>query len=223
MNAELFPATLMPWVAGAAVVTYLICGIPFGLLIGKISGVDVRKVGSGNIGTTNVARSVGKGASALTLLLDAGKGALCVALTRLLLSGFAGIEPGSIEPTQPLGWVLSLIYLMTIVGHVFTPFLHFHGGKGIAVGFGSALALCWPIALEILAVFVVVVIPTRYVSLASICAGASLSFFAWLNGFSLPAIVPMVCVSFIVIWAHRENIVRLMNHEEKRFSFHKSE
>lgn len=218
---ELFPATLLPWVAGAAVITFFVGGIPFGLLISLAQGVDVRKTGSGNIGTTNVARSVGKAASALTLLLDAGKGALCVVLTRTFLPGLAGVDPAAIEPSGSLGWVLSFIYLMSIVGHVFSPFLGFHGGKGIAVGFGGALGLYWPLALAILAVFVVVVIPTRYVSLASICAGISLPIYGWIMKFSLPGIVPLICAAVLVVWAHRENIGRLMRHEEKRFSFHK--
>lgn len=220
MDASILPLAL--WTLAACVASFFLCAIPFGLIIARSHGVDVRKVGSGNIGTTNVARSVGKSASALTLLLDAGKGALCVVLARMLIPGLAGVEAAAIEPTGAQGWVLSLVYLFCVLGHIFTPYLHFHGGKGIAVGFGGALALHWPLALGILATFIVVVIPTRYVSAASISAAAMLTLLSIVFGFTRLAILPIALASTVVIWAHRENIERLRRHEEKQFSFHSS-
>ena len=101
--------------------------------------VDVRTTGSGNIGTTNVARSVGKGAAALTLLLDLGKGLVWMLLSRLVLAlVFFGGDAAALDHTTFFGTALTVVFLGCICGHVFSPYLHFHGGKGIAVGFGAA-------------------------------------------------------------------------------------
>ena len=123
--------------------SYLVCGIPFGLVIARAMGhVDVRTTGSGNIGTTNVARSVGKGAAALTLLLDLGKGLVCMLVSRLVLAvAFFGGDFASLDHTTAFGAALSVVFLGCICGHVFSPYLRFHGGKGIAVAFGAALGL----------------------------------------------------------------------------------
>lgn len=203
------------------VVSYFVCGIPFGLLIAKTQGVDVRKVGSGNIGTTNVARSVGKWASGLTLLLDAAKGAFCTALAPLVISKLSGVDISTITVQQPLGWCITMIFLAGILGHVFSPYLGFHGGKGIACGFGCALGIGVPYGLCLLAGFIAVVVPTKYVSAGSCFAAASCPIWSLIYHFSWQAIIPLVLVAAIVLWAHRSNIGRLMRHEEKKFSFKK--
>ena len=212
--------TLYVATAVACLLSYLICGVPFGLLIARTSGVDVRTVGSGNIGTTNVARSVGKGEAALTLGCDVGKGLVCVLASRALIPLVSGIEWAAFCPGCGFGWIISCVYLCCILGHVFSPYLGFHGGKGVAVGFGGALGLCWPVALGIIAVFAVFAIPTRYVSLGSVCAGASLPLWCLVLGFSTASVLPVVAVAVVVIWAHRSNIKKLVNHEERKFSFH---
>ena len=204
---------------------YLVCGVPFGLLVARAMGhVDVRTTGSGNIGTTNVARSVGKGAAALTLLLDLSKGLVWMLLSRVVLA-FAvfGGDFASLDHTTVFGTSLTVVFLACICGHVFSPYLRFHGGKGIAVGFGAALGLYWPIGLGVLALFLVLVIPTRYVSLGSIFAAASLPAWCLVFGFPLVSIVPVAIAAVVVIWSHRENVPRLVHGEERRFSFHKSE
>ena len=206
-------------VIGYAVVSFFICSIPFGLVVGKFFGVDVRKTGSGNIGATNVGRSVGAGAAGLTLLLDACKGWLCCGLARMVISSLAGMDAQAIEPTESLGWAVTVVYAACVLGHIFSPWLGFKGGKGISVGFGSALGLDWRIAVGLLAVWCIVTLPTRYVSLGSSIAAVSLTVFSFVFGYSLPAIVPMFVVSCVVVWAHRENIKRLLNGTEKRFSF----
>ena len=211
-------------VIGYAIVSFFICSIPFGLVVGKIFGIDVRKTGSGNIGATNVGRSVGAGPAALTLALDAAKGWLCCGLARLVISSLAALDPKAIETTEPWGWAVTLIYMACVLGHIFSPWLAFKGGKGISVGFGAALGLDWRIAIGLLAVWVVFIIPTRLVSLASSAAAISLTVWAFVFGYSLPAIVPMFVVSCIVLWAHRDNVKRLLAGEEKPFSFkHKEE
>ena len=204
---------------------YLVCGVPFGLLVARAMGhVDVRTTGSGNIGTTNVARSVGKGAAALTLLLDLSKGLVWMLLSRVVLA-FAvfGGDFASLDHTTVFGTSLTVVFLACICGHVFSPYLRFHGGKGIAVGFGAALGLYWPIGLGVLALFLVLVIPTRYVSLGSVFAAASLPVWCAVFGFPPVAVAPVAVAAVVVVWSHRENVRRLLHGEERRFSFHKSE
>lgn len=211
------------WTAVFAIGAYLVCGIPFGLIVAMAMGhVDVRTVGSGNIGTTNVARSVGKGAAGLTLLLDAAKGLVWMLLARWAIAALAlGGDVASLDHTTAFGTALTCVFLGCILGHVFSPYLRFHGGKGIAVGFGAALGLYWPIGVGLLAVFLVLAIPTRYVSLGSVAAAASLPVWCAALGFPVVAIAPVAVAAVIVIWSHRENVRRLARGEERRFSFHK--
>ena len=216
---------LMLWTIAFTVGAYLVCGIPFGLVIALAMGhVDVREVGSGNIGTTNVARSVGKGAAAATLLLDLGKGLVWMLVARNGIAAHAlGGDVAALDHTTAFGASLSCVFLGCILGHVFTPYLRFHGGKGIAVGFGAALGLYWPIGVGLLALFLVLAIPTRYVSLGSVAAAASLPVWCVIFGFPTASVVPVVLAAIVVIWSHRENVRRLMRGEERRFAFHKSE
>ena len=210
----------------ACVLTYFICGIPFGLIVASVaSGVDVRKVGSGNIGTTNVLRAAGKGAGALTLLLDAAKGFICVFGSSFAFSAVLdGAERSMFAPAGNLGWMCAWVYAACIVGHIFSCYLGFRGGKGIAVGLGGALGINWQWGLAMLAVFIVVVAVTRYVSLGSICAAASLPVFSILMLHAKPAfLVPACAVAAIVIWAHRENIGRLIRGEEFKFGEEREE
>ncbi len=204
----------------AAVASYFICGIPFGMLFAaKLSGIDVRKVGSGNIGMTNVARSAGGKAAALTFACDVGKGALCVPLFRFIIATTClGGDVSALALSGPFAWVGTTLFMSCVFGHVFSPYLHFHGGKGISVGLGASLGLYWPMGLSMLAVFLVLTIPTRYVSLGSVAAAASVPIFGLIYGVRGVAIIPLVLVSVVVILAHHENIGRLVRGEERRFS-----
>ena len=213
MTRLIFPTIL------CCVIAYLLCGIPFGLLVTKARGIDVRKVGSGNIGTTNVARAAGVGASALTLLLDAGKGFVSMVVGRHLIPALGHVEFKAIAPDETAGIVMAILFVACICGHVFSVYLKFHGGKGIATGFGAALAFKWQIALCLLVVFLVVVLPTRFVSLASCSAAASLPILALIFGVAPVSLIPLAAVSALVIWAHRSNIKKLIHGEEKKFSF----
>lgn len=225
MSAAVSIPALVAWTVVFAVAAYAICGIPFGLLIAAAQGhVDVRKVGSGNIGTTNVARSVGKSAAALTLLCDLGKGLLSMYLARHLLGFilFSGWDDvAMLEHTTVWGTSMSVVFLGCILGHVFSPYLNFKGGKGIAVGFGAALGLYWPVALGLLAVFVVLAVPSRYVSLGSVCAAVSLPLWCALFGFPPQSLLPVVAAALVVVWAHRENVKKLASGTERKFAFHK--
>lgn len=227
MSATASIPALIAWTVVFTVGAYFVCGIPFGLVIAKTMGhIDVREVGSGNIGTTNVARSVGKGAAAFTLLCDLGKGCLWMLLSRFLISLIVFGEVGFskyLDHTVIYGVCMSVVYAGCVLGHVFSPYLNFHGGKGIAVGFGAALGLWWPMALTLLLVFFVFAIPSRYVSLGSICTAASLPIQAIFYGFPLESIIPLVVVAVVVVWSHRGNIKKLVAGEERKFAFHKPE
>ena len=201
------------------VISFALCGVPFGLIISKrVGGVDVREHGSGNIGMTNVARTVGAEAAALTFACDVGKGVVSMLLARFLL-GRVLPDGATLEVTSPYFAALTIVYACCVAGHVFSPYLGFHGGKGISVGFGAALGLHWPAALVLLGVFLLLAVPTRYISLGSIMAAFSLPiqcFFLW--HMSPWALVPIIVVSLAVIWAHRSNIVKLLHGDERRFT-----
>lgn len=206
----------------AAVASFLVCGIPFGVIIANaLNGVDVRKAGSGNIGMTNVARTAGGKAAALTFLCDVGKGTLCMVVSRLVIAAVCfGGDGAALAIDEGFGWVSTILYCACVLGHIFSPYLGFHGGKGISVGLGAALGMYWPLGLSMLAVFLLLTVPTRYISLGSIAAAASLPIFSRLFGVRGWALVPTVIVSVVVIWSHRENIGRLVRGEESKFGIH---
>ncbi len=214
---------LIAWTTVFVVFSYAVCGVPFGLVIAQRLGhVDVRRTGSGNIGATNVARSAGKAAGALTLACDAAKGLACMLLSRWLISlivyANAGFAP-QLDYNGEAALSMSLVYAACILGHVFSPYLHFHGGKGIAVGVGATFGLWWPVALGLIAVFAVVAAATRYVSAASVTAAVSLPLQCLAWGFTGGSLWPVAIVAAIVVIAHRANIARLIKKEEPKFSF----
>ena len=208
----------------ACVIAYVLGGIPSAYLIGKAFGnVDIRTQGSGNVGSTNVARTLGAKAGILTLVSDILKAVVAVLIGKLLI-GVVGA--GSIETTAPGGvydWCAALVYLAVILGHMFTPFLHFHGGKGIASGFGGAVVLMPWAGLSLWGPFLIFAVSTRYVSLGSIAGALSLPIFA--NLFYQPSVAftVIVCiVSALVICGHRSNIKKLAHGQESKFSVKKS-
>lgn len=210
-----------PVLVAYLVITFLVCGIPFGKIIARARGVDIQKVGSGNIGTTNVAREIGKGAAALTLLLDAGKGALATGLALWFFPTFITVG-ASVAPHGDAAWLEGLVTLAAICGHIFSPFLHFHGGKGIAVGVGTLLGFAWPVGLMELAIFLVIAVATKRVSAGSVTVAAILGpVFALIYGPNLTLDLLLELAGLVVVWAHRSNIKKLINGQEKEFSFHK--
>jgi glycerol-3-phosphate acyltransferase PlsY len=189
---------------------YLCGSIPFGLLLGKLFGAkDIRKTGSGNIGATNVARSVGLSAGLLTLLLDAAKGAIPVWLARHYFP-----EQASFQVLAGLG---------ALVGHCFPVWLKFHGGKGVATAAGVFLVLCLPAAVVALLIFALVVGFWRYVSLASISAAAAmplLIYFLWAPHFAPPISVTVgsLAAALLIVYKHDANMQRLVEGTEPKFS-----
>ncbi len=215
---------LVAWTAVFVVFSYAVCGIPFGLLIARAMGhVDVRSTGSGNIGTTNVARSVGKAAAGLTLLCDLGKGLACMLFARFMLSLLVyGVTGFSAKLDSGEGLVaMAAVFDACVLGHIFSPYLNFRGGKGIAVGFGAALGLWWPIGLGLAVVFALFAVPSRFVSLGSVLAAVSLPIQCAAWGFDANAVWIVAFAALVVVWAHRANIVKLVHGEERKFGFHK--
>ena len=198
--------------AGIAIAAYLIGSVPMGYLLYRIfRRQDIRSVGSGNIGATNVLRAGGKALGAATFLLDMLKG--CAAVW---LGGWLG---ALLMPSVPLRTAQALAALFAVLGHMFTCWLHFRGGKGVATGFGVFLVVSPWAALAAIGVFALVLAISRYVSVASIAGAASFPVFAWfLVAGSRPPFffVAGAAVSLLIIVKHHQNIRRLIAGTESR-------
>jgi glycerol-3-phosphate acyltransferase PlsY len=188
--------------AAACVAAYLLGSIPTGLLLGKAYGIDVRREGSGNIGATNLYRTLGRRVGVLTLIGDCLKGLAPVLAARYLAPS-----------TDLAAWV----GLAAFCGHVFSVFLKFKGGKGVATALGVFLALS-PLALAIaLTVFLVLVLKWRYVSLGSIAAAAVMPLAVYVLRGSRAMLLVTTLVALIVIARHHANIKRLVDGTESKF------
>ena len=193
-------------------VAYLLGSIPTGFLVARARGVDIRTVGSGNIGATNVFRILGRAAGVFVLLVDAAKGWAAVFVAARLLAAWAY---GDAAASQ-LVWFQLVAGVAAILGHNYTCWLHFKGGKGIATSAGVLVALVPMSLLIILAIWVVVFACSRYVSLASICAAFALPFAAWLLGEQRTIVLVLSVLAALAIYKHKSNIVRLLNGTENR-------
>ena len=193
------------------VAAYLLGSIPFGLLLSRLFGTaDIRKEGSGNIGATNVARVAGPIAGILTLLLDAGKGALAVML--------------AVRLTNAAALWMMIAGLCALVGHCFPIWLGFRGGKGVATAAGVFLVLCPPAFLGATILFLLVVAYWRFVSLGSISAAAAmplLVYIFWAPRHAPPLVITFgsLTVALLIVFKHDANIQRLVQGDEPRFSF----
>lgn len=183
-----------------AIALGFLCGsIPFGLLLTRAAGLgDVRQIGSGSIGATNVLRTGNKGLAAATVLLDAAKGAVPVLAA-------AQIWPGS----------EGLAAVAAVAGHCFTPWLGFRGGKGFASAAGVLGALAWPAMLACAGVWAVTLALSRISSVSSLVTVIAAPLLAWLLGYP-QVIAPLVAIAAIVLVQHRANIARLLRGEEPR-------
>ncbi len=193
----------MPYEYAIPIISYLLGSIPFGFLLVKFSrGKDIRSFGSGNIGATNVFRK-SRITGILTLIFDAGKGYLAVAI-----AGWLGADPT---------WQ-AIAALAAIAGHIFPLWLKFKGGKGVATGCGSFLALCPPAVGTTLVLFVVVLVLTRYISAASIAATALFPFWAYLYGYPASVLFWGGAGALLIIIRHHQNIRRLISGTENKFT-----
>ncbi len=200
--------------ASTALVAYLLGSIPTGFLVAQARGVDIRTVGSGNIGATNVLRALGKPAGIFVLLMDALKGWVAVVpMPRLVLLLFGAASDAA---TREMAEIVA--GLCAILGHNYTCWLHFKGGKGIATSAGVLLALVPSAFASILAIWIVVFVVTRYVSLGSIAASAALPFASWATHESVSKVIVTGVMGALAIYKHKENIQRLLNGTEARFT-----
>jgi|UniRef100_Q11IM2 glycerol-3-phosphate acyltransferase PlsY len=189
----------LPLLLAAVLWGYLLGSIPFGVIITRAAGLgDVRKIGSGNIGATNVLRTGRKGLAALTLLLDALKGTAAV-----LLAGVYGQEAAV---AAGLG---------AFLGHLFPVWIGFRGGKGVATYLGVLVAIAWPGALVFAIAWLLIAFVTRYSSLAALVAAICVPLALYLMGYLLPAQLFTV-LSLLVFLKHRANIQRLIQGNESR-------
>jgi len=195
-----------PYLLAVLLGGYLLGSIPFGLLLTRLAGLgDIRRIGSGNIGATNVLRTGNKALAAATLILDGGKGAVAVLVAQHLYGPDAAVVAGA----------------GAFLGHLFPVWLNFRGGKGVATTIGIFLALAWPVGLIACAVWLLVALLFRYSSLAALIAVAAAPVAAWFLANHQTAGLALFLA--VVIWQrHHENIRRLLKGEESRIRLGRS-
>jgi glycerol-3-phosphate acyltransferase PlsY len=192
----------------AVVLAFLIGAVPFSFLLARMQGVDIRRFGSGNVGATNLARALGLGRGLCGLLLDAAKGAAAVALARALGGGAAHPDADAVAGAA------------AVAGHVFSPFLRFRGGKGVATGAGAFAVLApWPTLLA-LGVFSAALAIGRMVSLGSVLAAATLPLAAALGGCDRAVVLSALAVAALIVARHRGNLARIAQGAEHRIGRH---
>ena len=196
----------------AAIVGYLLGSVPFGLLITQGAGLgDIRKIGSGNIGATNVLRTGRRGLAAATLVLDAAKGAAAVLIARYFWGNDAALIAG----------------VLAFLGHCFPVWLNFKGGKGVAVFIGVLLGLAWPVGVIFCLVWLVIALAQRYSSLAALTAAVTAPIFAYVIGLydsavDGPKLAAVTAVlALILVFNHRANIGRLLSNTEPKIGSEK--
>ena len=180
----------------AVVIAYLLGSISPSTLLAKAQGVDIKKEGSGNAGTTNTLRVLGKKAAIITLIVDIGKGVLAVSIAEMM----AGPQAAYVAA------------LAALCGHVWPIFFKFKGGKGVAVAFGAVLRLDWKIALMMVALLVIVVAITKIVSIGSLSVCVAFPITCWFMHRELFWV--SLVMALIVAWKHSDNIKRLIDHDE---------
>ncbi len=189
------------WFAAVIVIAYFLGNISPSTLLGRAMGIDIKKAGSGNAGTTNALRVLGKKAALITLVVDIGKGFLAVELGYALST-----------PTAAMCCAMAAFF-----GHIWPLLFHFKGGKGVAVAFGTILAINWQMALIMLGIVILLVLLSRMVSVGSIAAGISFPFICyWLErDFFWFGLI----MAAVLLYAHRSNIKRVVRGEENKLSF----
>lgn len=190
----------------AIVVAYLLGSIPFSYLAGRAKGIDLRTVGSGNLGAANAFRALGRGPGIAVMLADIAKGVLAVVIARAITDDpWPAIAAGA-----------------AMAGHVFPVWLGFKGGKGVAVGGGAVIALMPLASVILLAVWLVVAVASRYTSLASVTAAVVATPLVWAMDYPTADVVFTALAALAVLLLHRGNIVRLIRGNENRITLRRS-
>jgi glycerol-3-phosphate acyltransferase PlsY len=191
---------------------YLMGSVPFGLIFARAKGVDLRTVGSRNIGATNALRAAGKAVAAMTLLGDLLKGVAAVALAR------AALNEGFVHPAGaiPPGAFEALAGLAAVLGHDYTVFLRFKGGKGVATSLGAVLLYAPMAGLATVGVWLVTVAATRVSSLGALVAFALMPAGVWFLGYGWEKGIISAIITLLLIYRHRTNIMSLIRGEERR-------
>jgi len=189
------------------VLSYFLGSIPFGMIVARVNGIDLAKTGSGNIGATNVFRSVGKGFGVLVFLLD-------------MLKGFLPVYIASAASQNH--YFIMLCGILAIAGHMFSPFLKFKGGKGVATGLGVILAIAPHLFILSFILGISIITITGYVSLASITGSVFLTILMFRGGQPLPYVWMVFLITAFIIYKHMPNIKRLFNGTENKISWFRS-
>jgi acyl phosphate:glycerol-3-phosphate acyltransferase len=202
-------------IASCSLAAYLLGAMPFGYVISRARGIDIRQRGSGNIGATNVFRSVGKTWGVLTFICDFLKG--------FVAAFFFPLAAVHLAPSASPEILRVLCAFMAVAGHNWPVFLGFRGGKGVATSAGALLGIAWQAVLVGVGVWVVLFLLTRYVSVASIVSAFAIAGAAWplyaKHGRLIP--IALTLLGVIIVWRHKGNIQLLLNGAENRFEFKK--
>ncbi len=201
-----------------AAVSYLLGSLNFGVLLSqKFKNEDVRAKGSGNAGTTNMLRNYGKGMAALTIIGDMAKVMVAILIAKLIVSE-GELSAYSIFSDNTDIIIKSFAGLFAVFGHIFPCYFHFKGGKGVATSGGMVFMIDWRIALILLAMFILIVLFTKYVSLGSLVMAFFYPVFIFVFYKSVLLTVIALVFAIIVFIAHRENIKKLINKTESKIS-----
>lgn len=202
-----------------ALFSYLLGSLNFGVILSKAKGEDVREKGSGNAGTTNMLRNYGKGMASLTIMGDMLKVVIAILVSVFVCKKLEIINDWQSMPMEMLIKCLSGFFC--VLGHIFPCFFGFKGGKGVATSGGMVFMIDWRIGLILLAIFIIVVIATKYVSLGSLIIAALYPILIYAFHQDILATLIALVFTAIVFVAHRENIKKLKNHTENKISLKK--
>ena len=200
-------------IIGLCIISYLLGSIPFGVLIGKmLKGIDIRTTGSGNIGTSNAFRALGPIGGSLVFLADTLKGSIPVLIIAFLVPKLIPIDMKTIAQIA--------VGICAILGHTYSIFLKFTGGKGVATSFGVIVSMCWYVALICLGIWGIVVLTTKISSVASMTGAIAfpITTYIFFKTNDMPLLIFSIVACLLIIYLHRSNIKRLINGEELKMS-----